>query len=1388
MSDTSSRIKELSPAQRDLLLRRLALTGQPGGKQSAALSPRPIADGDAGDSSPREAPLSFAQERQWFLDRLAPGDPAHTIPGALRLTGGLSVSALQHAFDAIVARHATLRVGFRAPAGKPVQVIAPPAPQPIAVVDLSARPVAEREAAARAVYEGEVRRGFDLTGDRLLRLTLVRLAEEEHLLVFVMHHIVSDGWSLGVFLEEIARFYTAFALGREPDLPALVIQYPDFANWQRRRMADGLLDRGLAYWRRQLESPPPVLELAPDRLAHADRPAERDLSAAACERVIGRELKRALDDLGRRNDCTLYVTLLTGFMVLLGRLSGREDILVGSPVSGRIRVETEALVGLFLNTLALRARLPADLSFGEAVGRVRSSFLAGLEHHEVPFEQVVQDIAPERSVHSHPLFEIFFNFTPAPPRALELPGVRAAFEAPATARSEFSMVLYVTEWEGRLELKLQYQSARYSERRMALLLEQLEGLLAQAVADPDRPLGRFDLATPGAPVPDPAEPQERPEQEPVTSLITAWAERTPDAPAVCQGAVSLTYAQLDARIAAVARRLVGEGLREGEAVAVRGPRCPGFIVAMAGVLSAGGVLLTLSPDLPEQRQRTMLERAGARLLLDAGDAGGDPGLTRIAVSADGRVAPAALPASLPEPRAGLDDPAYLFFTSGSTGVPKGVRGVHGGLSHFLAWQRQTFGVGPGDRCGQLTGLSFDVVLRDVFLPLTSGAELVLPGDDGTLSSGRTLEWLEAERITLIHTVPSVVENWLADPPRVTLAALKRVFFAGEPLTAALVECWRAAFPQAGEIVNLYGPTETTLAKFFYRVPARLRAGVQPLGVPLPQTQALVLTPDRRLCGVGEPGEIAIRTPFRSLGYLGAPEESAARFVANPFGGDPDDLIYLTGDRGALGADGLLEFLGRMDHQVKIRGVRVEPTEVAAVLRDHPQVAACTVVAREGGPDGVMLVAYVVARREAGRAARPLREHLRQRLPAAMIPAAFVFLDELPLTANHKVDRSRLPPPGDADGDDGETVPPRDPVELQIAQVWQELLGGRTVGITDSFFDLGGHSLLSLRMLMRIEQATGRKVPLAALFESPTVEHLANVVRRAETAPSSIVRLWSGGGAQVLFLVHTGGGTILNYVPLVRHLAPALPVHAVQARGLDGREEPHFDVSAMAADYVGRLRALQPHGPYLLGGHSFGGVIAHEMARQLTGAGERVALLALFDSAPGGPDEGGEDQPDVVATAAALADAAAVYSRYTGRDIALSMDSLAVLPVEEQVARVSEAFRMAGAAGPEEGEEMIRNLLAVGRAHREARRHHRPLPCPVPVALFRATDTALTRGAADACLGWSAVAGPVQVLWSPGDHVTMMNERNASALAAALRPVLADALADALAGGDAIGRD
>jgi amino acid adenylation domain-containing protein len=1400
MSNSFTRIKELSPEQRDLLLQRLVRVDQMAGEGPAKLVRLPR----GGDDEP---PLSFAQERQWFLDRLAPGDPAYIITGALRLVGLLSLPALHATFDEIIRRHETLRANFFVRAGNPAQRINPPSPFPIDVVDLSGMDPAAREAECRRLYGEEARIGFDLARDRLLRARLIRLAEEEHFLIFSKHHIVSDGWSIGVLLEEMARLYTAFARSSKPDLADLPISYGEFARWQRRRVQGRTLEEGLSYWRKQLENPPPVLELPPDRILHsASPPAERDLAGATCDRLVEPKLKLQLDQLSRWERTTPFVTLLTAFMTLLMRCTGREDVLIGSPVSGRIRVETEGLVGLFLNTLALRARLSPEMPFRQAIAVVRNCVLDGLAHHEAPFERVVRDVDPERSAQSHPLFETFFNFTPSPPRLLDLPGLRASFEAPVGLRSEFSMVLYVTEWEGSLELKLLYQSERYSQERMSSFLQQLEAILRQAVVDPDRPLGAFDLAASHSAklLPDPALELEQPAHLSVPAAIAAWAVRAPDFPAISQGDATLSYGQLGAGMAELAEHLRARGLGQGDVVAVRGPRCPGLVVCMAGVLLAGGTLLTISLDLPERRQRLMLRQSGARFLLHSGGWMSEddwlrelPDLDLIMIDANGGPAGGtdanrrASPGSSDTTQMATRTPAYIFFTSGTTGTPKAVLGSHTGLAHFLAWQRRTFDLGPADRCAQLTGISFDVVLRDVFLPLTSGATLVLPAQGAVISGPDILRWLQDQNISLLHTVPSVAESWLLNPAQgVSLGGLRRTFFAGEPLTAALVEQWRQAFPLSGEIINLYGPTETTLAKCFYRVPSRPRAGVQPLGHALPQTQILVLTPARRMCGVGEPGEIAVRTPFRSLGYLNAPDDNERVFVVNPFRGGTEDRIYLTGDRGVYGADGTLEFLGRFDDQLKVRGVRVEPMEVAATLRSSPEVATCAVLVREDGPDGPALVAYVVLRPDASPSVKRLREFLHQRLPAQMIPSNFVFLRELPLTPNQKLDRERLPPPGKVGPDpENRYVAPRDATELRLTQIWEELLHVR-VGVTDNFFERGGHSLLALRLLVNIEQSLGKKVPVAALFEDPTIEGLAAHTRRQAGEWQQIVKLWSAEHRLKLFLVHTGGGMVLNYVPLLRSLAAEVPVFGIQARALDGNGDPHRDIAEMAADYVENLRQLQPEGPYLLGGHSLGGVIVYEMTRQLAEAGHQVALQAMFDSALTRSPEHALSADCTRATDAhELAAAAKAIARFMGKQIAISFRDILDYPLDNQISRVLEDLRRADALPFGEAHQLMRNLLNVSKAHVEARRAYRPVASSVPLTLFRARDAGLADDAPAGgdtalrqTLGWSAVSvHPVRIIWVAGDHVTMMNEPHVGSLAESLRSCLSEAIGNAAGG-------
>ena len=1352
-------LAHLSPAQRELLLLRLA-------RRTLENIPHRV-ELVAGPRGPGiEVPLSFAQERMWFLECMAPGDSARILCGALRLRGSLARDALRATLDAIVARHEPLRASIAAQDGRPVQIIRAPAPALLREIDLSALAADEREAARRRLYVDESRMPFDLGAGHLLRASLVRVADDDHTLLLAMHHIAADGWSIGVLMAELQQIYSALVSGAEPGLQPLRAQYGDFAHWQRDRLGKGGLELELGYWRLQLADLPPVLALTPDR-----RTTEgRALRGSTCNAPLERDLRASLEQLARAESTTLFVTLLCGFLVLLMRLTEREDLVVGLPVSGRNRVETEPMVGLFINTLVLRAKLSRELGFRENLARVRRAFLDGLEHIEVPFERLVQELAPERSASSHPMFEIVFNLTPRQTRRLDLPGLDARFEAPPAQGAKFSMEFSITEFEGALELELLYPSDRYSDARMQVFLAQYQAFLAEACRRPDVACAQLDLSDPGGVQVDPSKPIEPDDYEPLVHAIARQVVATPTGIALEQGSAALDYRGLSEAMAGVADRLEAAGLGPGDVVAVVGPRSIRVITAMAGVFLRRCVLLTLSADLPPERRRVMCSEAGVRALLYSGGRPEDLGELAEVVLIDldevGSAPEPSFAAHLARvPRiAGRADPAYVFFTSGSTGVPKGVLGTSAGLAHFLAWQRETFGVGPGDRCAQLTGLSFDVVLRDVFLALSSGATLVLPVDLDALSGPRTLRWFADQGVTIVHTVPSILASWLGGSSELRPDRLRWLFSAGEPLSASVVERWRARC--GGAVVNLYGPTETSLAKFFHLVSSPAQEGIQPLGRTLPHTQVLVLDEQRRLCALGEPGEIAIRTPFRSLGYINAPDEQQRRFIPNPWGTRADDFLYLTGDRGVLEPDGALRFLGRIDHQIKIRGVRVEPSEVSAALSANPDVASCAVVAREDGAGALALVAYVVPVKSKRVNLGHLRDFLRRSLPGPMIPSSFVVLDALPLTANHKLDRSRLPPPGSERPDlESRYIGPRDETELALVAIWEALLKVEPIGVTDNFFELGGHSLLAPHIVAEVEGRLGVRVPLAAFFEGPTIESLA-VLTRADRPVSSLVVLASGEG-DPLFLVHPGGGALWNYVPLVRRLRGVAPLFGLQARGLEDDEPPHDDLGAMAEFYVNLVVQAQPEGPVRLAAHSLGGVVIVEMASLLHRAGRQVELVALFDTRmtqPQTPELADERARD----ARSLVEMVGVIERFTGRSAGLELEGLLALDTDQQLDRVVDALAQIDALPVGDGRLRIRRLLNVSKAHVLARRAHTPRPCPVPLVLFRAeqADHELS-DESPATLGWDAVA-KVDVCAVPGDHVTMMKEPHVAALAEALR--------------------
>jgi amino acid adenylation domain-containing protein len=1057
------------------------------------------------------APLSFGQQRLWFMNQMSPGTPVLNIPAAIPLNHRPDLNGLTAALNEIVRRHESLRTTIKVVNNQPEQLVAPHGKLTLPAVDLTDLSLFEATQTAERIKNEEAHAPFDLEKGPLFRVKLVRLSEHRSVLLLTMHHIISDGWSMGVVLRELGALYQAYAAGQESPLPDLPIQYSDFAVWQRAHLTAELLKPQLGYWQKQLAGPQTTLQLPADR----PRPARLSFRGARLSLTLPRSLSEQINAMTRREGVTLFMTLLTAFNVLLHRLSGQEEINIGSPIVNRPHSNTEGLVGFFLNTLVLRTKTSGAESFRELLQQVKENALGAYANPDVPFEMLVEALNPERDLGRTPLFQVFFNLLNFSDQRLDLSGLSteqvspvSVWSQPDESWSQFDLTLYASEANDDLRLILVYNSDLFERRRMTIMLEQLRVLLEQVVADPDQSIDAYSLLTSESRVPDPTQRLEQPSLPSVSEQFFKVASELSEHSAIRKGEQSWSYGELAAESKAIALGLLPEGLKPGEVVAVSGSPSFGLIAGMLGVLAGGGVLLTLDHNLPAERLRLMISEAGARRLVQVGPVSeediqnlrGGSSLIVTTIAENGGQASVksndCATAKLPQLRP--DDAAYLFFTSGTSGVPKGVLGCHKGLSHFLTWQRTEFKVTPADRAAQLTGLSFDVVLRDIFLPLTSGATLHLPEDPEAITSGRILSWLEREQITLLHTVPSLAHVWLSDLPEESdLSALRCVFFAGEALTDALVRRWRDSISDTVQLVNLYGPTETTLAKCFYVVPDEPSAGVQPVGQSLPHSQALVMNRSGQLCGVGEPGEIVIRTPFRTLGYINAAEQSASRFCRNPFTDDKDDLLYRTGDRGRYRPDGELEILGRLDDQIKIRGVRVEPAEVTAVLARHQAVRSCVVTPSHDLRGQSALVAYVVMA-EGDTEVAELRTYLSRQLPPALVPSWFVTLAELPLTANGKVDRHALPEPDRSLKESAEEfVAPRNTTEEIVSGIWSEVLGIDRVSVESDFFAMGGHSLLAAQIVSRVRDALRTELPLSSIFESPTIAGLARLVIAAQ---------------------------------------------------------------------------------------------------------------------------------------------------------------------------------------------------------------------------------------------------------------------------------------------------
>ncbi|HEX4963096.1 MAG TPA: amino acid adenylation domain-containing protein [Thermoanaerobaculia bacterium] len=1069
-------------------------------------------------------PLSAAQERLWFLEQLEPGRSTYVMPSSLRLAGDLDAGVLRRALGEVVQRHETLRTTFHTTAGRPYQEIRPRLELLLPVVDLRELPAAGREAEAERLAVVTAHQPFDLVRGPLLRVSLLRLAAAEHVLLLQVHHVIADAWSLSVLFSELVALYEAFSRGEPSPLPELPVQYADFAAWQRGPAGQGLFDHQIDYWRRRLAGAPTVMELPTDR----PRPLVRTFRGEGCSLALPPALTADLKALSRRSGATLFMTLLAGFDVLLSRLSGQEEVLVGSPIAGRNRSEVEGLIGCFLNTVVLRADLAGAPPFLDLLARVRETTLEAYAHQDLPFERLLEEMRPERDLSRTPLFQVFLNMVNVPQTKRRIPGLELSGGPGATAPSNFDLTLYAREQDDQLHLNLIYNVDLFDEARATEMLRQLEALLAQVVVEPERGIGSLSLVTGNAALllPRPEEPLSPAWRGSVPALFAQHARRVPQRQAVADPQESWTYGELDARSNRLAHFLRGEGVEKGNVVAIYGHRSAPLVWAVLGALKAGAAFTILDPSYPPARQLQCLELAAPRALVQVAAAGPLPEELEAAaralpcrlVAGSRREMEAADPLSGqpegdPGVEVGPDDLAYVSFTSGSTGVPKGVLGRHGPLTHFTPWQQEAFGLGEADRFTLLSGLAHDPLQRDMFTPFQLGATICIPDPLEIGVPGRMAEWMRRQEVTIAHLTPAmgqILTETVPGAPVVEVPSLRYAFLVGDVLTRLDVARLRRLAPRL-TCVNFYGSTETQRAVGYHVVtdrPGESSREILPLGRGMRDVQLLVLGKDGRLAGIGEIGEIALRSPHLAAGYLGDPELTRQRFVPNPFGaGEPEDRLYRTGDLGRYRPDGEVEFVARADNQVKVRGFRIELGEIEATLARHPAVREAAVVARDDRSGGKRLAAYVVPR---GAPAPPLpgfselQDFLRQRLPEYMVPPVWMELVRLPVTPNGKLDRKGLPEPELARRDRGEEfVPPRGEVEQAIAEIWQDVLQVERVGSHDKFFQLGGHSLLLVRVHARLRERFGQELSMMDLFKYPDVSSLAQRLSRdtAAAAPA-----------------------------------------------------------------------------------------------------------------------------------------------------------------------------------------------------------------------------------------------------------------------------------------------
>lgn len=1332
---------------------------------------------------PADPPLSFAQERLWVLDRFETTRTAYGVPLVLRLSGPPDRDALEAALQTLTVRHAALRTTFPERDGLPRQRVAESVALPLTRHDLTA--ATQPDAALLDAIRASASRPFDLANGPLARATLFTSGEGDHALLLCLHHIIADGWSLGVLARDLDAAYRTAVAGEARMPPAASLDPVDYALWQREAAETPAWQAWLAAWCRDLDGAPTVLELPTDR----PRPAIQDTACAAVKVALDAELTEALERLAEQHGASLFMVVLALWAALLARHGGGDDIVLGAPVANRHRPGLDGLVACLVNTVPLRIAVKAEASFADLLVAVRETTLDAYARQDVPVEQVLNALRIDRSLSHAPLFQsiVTVEYAQSHPaaRSYALGGLDARWIDSGRAHTDMDLSLELIRTDDGLAGWIDYATALFDATSVERLAARLHRLAWAAVTTPAQPVAalpilpaaeRATVLSLGAPEPLP------PAESTIQAMIEAQVTRTPEAIAIIEATPGIapeacrtvTYAELNARANRLAHRLMalrpaGLGPQPDslESAALR-PHLIGIclgrsaemLVAMLGVLKAGFAYVPVDSTWPPQRVAMILDDADPFAVIT------EPGLLDATALADRTVlevdrgpvdsaVDSAVDTAVPPARSRPEDAAYIMYTSGSTGRPKGVVVEHRNVVSYTRGFVDRVALDARDRALQHGTLAFDICIEEIIPPLSVGASVIICVDPSGIEA--IVDDAIRHRVTMVCTTPLLTQYF--DSRADELRDIRFLASGGDVLHPEEVE---ALLARGIGVYNSFGPTETTVTATSHRV--KHAAGPLPIGTPLANARAFVLDPHGECLPPGVAGELHIGGGGVARGYLDRPELTAQRFVVWA-GADPKgERLYRTGDRARWRADGLLEFVGRMDRQVKIRGFRVELGEIEAVLLRHDAVEQVAVVTDHDALHQKRLVAYVVAP-DADRGELPvaLRMFLREHLPVYMIPSAFVALERLPLTPTGKIDRKALPAPRET------TAPPamhrpRSATEQEILTIWRSVLGTDAIAIFDNFFELGGHSLLAVRLMAQIGEAHGTTLPLQALFRYPTVAELAAHVdeRTPERPWSTLVALQPQGERVPLFCVPGDGGNVFYFHPLARALGPAQPVYGLESLGLDGKATPHTTVEAAAAYHIEQIKARWPKGPYHLAGHSFGGLIAFEMAQQLHRAGDAV-MLAVLDTLP-------PSMPLPVASEAELlVTFEGLFAEEYDAEATLTAEAMTPLSSEARLEALTRSLQRIGALPMGAGIGHVRTLFEVFRLNTQTvyRPEH---PACLPLDLFLAGEASETERAAMAA-GWAEL-GAVRVHVVPGSHTTMTYPPHVSALAEQLKACLA----------------